>query len=140
MTLTPDACGRTSNPSLTTKQPHTHTLAASSAFLPDELNQFCARFDLRWRQHAKNDCSHADHTLSFSPTDVHSVLSRVEARKPAGLDGILGCVLRACAGQLAQICSHTVPTCLKTSTVISVSIRWHSTAACMGDFRHVATL
>ncbi|XP_062859991.1 polycystin-1 [Trichomycterus rosablanca] len=77
--------------------------------------------------------------------EVCSVLSKVNARKAAGPDGIPGRVLRACAEQLAQVFTNiynlslaqaTVPTCWKTSIIIPVPKR--TTAACLNDFRPVA--
>ncbi|KAF7712006.1 hypothetical protein HF521_001017, partial [Silurus meridionalis] len=71
--------------------------------------------------------------------------SRVDARKAAGPDGIPGRVLRACAGQLAQVFTDifnlslaqaTVPTCLKTTAIIPVPK--HLAAKCLNDFRPVA--
>ena len=82
---------------------------------------------------------------TLSPVEVCSVLSRVNARKAAGPDGIPGRVLRACTGQLAPVFTDiynlslahaAVPTCPKGTTIILVPKR--SSAACLNDFRPVA--
>ncbi|KAF7711966.1 hypothetical protein HF521_000977 [Silurus meridionalis] len=118
----------------------------SSAFQPNELNHFFARFDQSTGHFTPTtDSATAYSPLSISTTDVYSVFSRVDARKAAGPDGILGRVLRACAGQLAQVFTDIfnlslaqamVPTCLKTTTIIPVPK--HSAAKCLNDFRPVA--
>ncbi|KAK1798910.1 hypothetical protein P4O66_007179 [Electrophorus voltai] len=81
----------------------------------------------------------------LSTEDVRSVLNRVNARKAAGPDVVPGCVLRACAEQLAQVFTDifnlslaqaAVPTCWKTSTITPVPKR--SSAAYLNDLRPVA--
>ncbi|KAI5098695.1 hypothetical protein C0J45_10834 [Silurus meridionalis] len=69
----------------------------------------------------------------------------VNPRKSAGPDNIPGRVLRECAQQLADVLtdifnislsSTTVPTCLKTTTIIPVPKK--STVSCLDDYRPVA--
>src|SRR4029434_10740693 len=83
--------------------------------------------------------------LTLSSTDVCAALSRTNARKAAGPDGIPGRVLRACAGQLTEVLTDifnmslahaAVPTCFKTSSIVPVPK--HSTAASLNDFHPVA--
>ncbi|KAK3511949.1 hypothetical protein QTP70_027573 [Hemibagrus guttatus] len=128
---------------ITDHKPSIQSLPTSSAFLPDELNHFFARFDKGVIHHTRNvDPSTAVHPISLSTTEVHSALSRVDPRKSAGPDGIPGCVLRACANQLAQVFTDifnlslaqaTVPTCLKTTTIMPVPK--HSSAECQKNER-----
>ncbi|KAK3564904.1 hypothetical protein QTP86_030844 [Hemibagrus guttatus] len=69
----------------------------------------------------------ADHQpFTLTSTDVYNVLSQINARKDAGPDGIPGCVLRACAEQLAGVfmnifnlsLTHSVmPTCFKSTSI-----------------------
>ena len=82
---------------------------------------------------------------SLSTTDVCRTLSRVNARKGAGPDGVPGQVLRACAKQLCGVYTHifnlslaqvAVPTIFKTATIVPV--RKHSTASDLKDFRPIA--
>lgn len=88
----------------------------------------------------------ADHQpLTLSPTDVRAVLSRINACKAAGPDGIPGRVLRACAGELAGVLTDlfnlslahaVVPTCFKSTSIVPVPK--HSTPTCLNDYRPVA--
>uniref|UniRef100_A0AAR2JVL9 Reverse transcriptase domain-containing protein n=1 Tax=Pygocentrus nattereri TaxID=42514 RepID=A0AAR2JVL9_PYGNA len=131
---------------ITGYRPPSLTPSASSASLPDELNQFYARFDQRNDQHSTwSGLPHNESPLTLSTDNVQSVLSKVHARKAAGPDGVPGRVLRACAGQLAKVFTDifnlslaqaAVPACWKTSTIIPVPKC--SSAACPNDFRPVA--
>ncbi|KAI5608469.1 gastrula zinc finger protein XlCGF28.1-like [Silurus asotus] len=116
----------------------------SSAFQPTELNHCFAHFDQSTGHFTPTtDSATAYSPLSISTMYVYSVFSRVDACKAAGPDGIR--VLRACAGQLAQLFTDifnlslaqaTVPTCLKTTTIVPVPK--HSAAKCLNDFCPVA--
>ncbi|KAK3509870.1 hypothetical protein QTP70_018489 [Hemibagrus guttatus] len=131
---------------ITDHKPSIQSLPTSNAFLPDEFNHFFACFNKGVIRHTRNaEPSTAVHPISLSTTEVHSALSRVDPRKSAGPDGIPGRVLRVCADQLAQVFTDifnlplaqaTVPTCLKTTTIIPVPK--HSSAECLNDFRPVA--
>ena len=116
------------------------------ASFPDELNSFYARFDRDNREAAVKAVLTTNHQpLTLSSTDVCAALSRINARKAAGPDGIPGRVLRVCAGQLAEVLTDifnlslaqaAVPTCFKTTSIVPVPK--HSTAASPNDFRPVA--
>ncbi|KAK3540078.1 hypothetical protein QTP70_025654 [Hemibagrus guttatus] len=131
---------------ITDHKPSIQFLPTSNVFLPDKLSHFFARFDKGVMHHTRNaDPFTAVHPISLSTTEVHSVLSRVDPRKSAGPDGIPGRVLRACADQLAHVFTDifnvslaqaTVPTCLKTTTIIPVPK--HYSAECLNDFHPVA--
>ncbi|KAM7379021.1 hypothetical protein PAMP_017842 [Pampus punctatissimus] len=118
----------------------------SDASLPEELNSFYARFDRDNHEAAIKAVLPADHQpLILSPTDVCAALSRINARKAAGPDGIPGRVLRACAGQLTGVMTNifnmslaqaAVPSCFKTTSIVPVPK--HSTAASLNDYRPVA--
>ena len=110
-------------------QTNTHTHTHTQPF-PDELNTFSARFD-RDNQEAEG----APHTLLHRRVCVCvcvcvcAALSRINARKAAGPDGIPGRVLRACAGQLTEVLTDlfnlslaqaAVPTCFKATPIVSV--------------------
>ena len=87
-----------------------------------------------------------DHQLlTLSSTDVCAALSRINARKAAGPDGIPGHVLRACAGQLAEVLTDifnlslaqaAVPMSFRTITIVPVPK--HSKAESLNDFHPVA--
>uniref|UniRef100_A0A3B4TE14 Reverse transcriptase domain-containing protein n=1 Tax=Seriola dumerili TaxID=41447 RepID=A0A3B4TE14_SERDU len=119
---------------------------SSDASFPDELNSFYARFERDNQEPAiKAVLTTEHHPLILSPTDVYAALSKVNARKAAGPDGIPGRVLRACAGQLAEVLTDifnlsldqaAVPTCFKTTSIVPVPK--HSKAESLNDFRPVA--
>ena len=72
-------------------------------------------------------------------------LNQGHSTESRGLDNILGCVLRTCAGELADVLTDIfnislsqaiVPRCFKTSTIIPVSKK--SVVSCLNDYRPVA--
>ena len=84
-------------------KPATVNIAAS---LPDELNNFYARFEAHNTAHTESAPAAAAEevsALSVSVADVTRSFRRVNIRKAAGPDGIPGRVLRACAFQLAGV-------------------------------------
>ena len=117
--------------------------------LADELNSFYARFEVEVEPAAAAapTLPHlpATNTLVLSEHDVRRTLKGVDPRKAAGPDGIPGRVLRDCADQLAPVLTKifnesltqaSVPTCLKTSTIIPVPK--NNTVSCLNDYRPVA--
>ena len=83
----------------------------SDTSLPDELNHFYARFEASnteacMRASAVPD----DYVITLSVGDVSKTFKQVNILKAAGLDGLPGRVLRACADQL-QVSSLTFSTC-----------------------------
>ena len=131
---------------ITDYKPTNTTPQNNDASFPDELNSFYARFDRDNQEAAIKAVLTSDHQpLTLSSTDVCAALSRINARKAAGPDGVPGRVLRACAGQLAEVLTDifnlslaqaTVPTCFKTTSIVPVPK--HSTAVSLNDFRPVA--
>ncbi len=86
---------------------------------------------------------HQPHTRS--PTNVFAALSRINAYKAAGPDGIPNRMLRACAGQLTEVLTvifklslaqAAIPTCFKTISIVPVPK--HSTEMSLSDFHAVA--
>lgn len=89
---------------ITDYKPTNTSPQTGEASLPDELNSFYARFDRDNQQAAIKAALTTDNQpLTLSSTDVCAALSRTNARKAAGPDGIPGRVLRACAGQLTEV-------------------------------------
>ncbi|XP_041671977.1 C-type lectin domain family 4 member M-like [Cheilinus undulatus] len=73
--------------------------------------------------------ANTSHSFRVEEHDVRRVLRKVNPRKAAGPDGIPGRVLKDCADQLTggftkifnlSLAQATVPTCLKSSTIIPV--------------------
>lgn len=114
--------------------------------LPDALNAFYTRFE------TSNSSHHSGLTLqpgempfSVSTEDVRRSLLRINTCKAAGLDNILGRVLRDCAHELAGVLTDifntslsqaVVPVCLNTSIIIPVPKSLAVT--CMNDYRRMA--
>ncbi len=110
-------------------KPATVNIAAS---LPNELNTFYARFEAENTAHTESAPAAAAEEvspLSLSVADVTRSFKRVNIRKAMGLDGIPGCVLKACAFQLAGVFTDVfnlslslsvVPSCFKQSTIVPI--------------------
>ena len=88
---------------ITGYKPTTTSTPSSNAFLSDELNHFYGRFE---RDNKEMAIKAVHQPLTLSPTHVRAALSRVNAQKAAGPDGVPGCILRACAVQLTEVWNH----------------------------------
>ncbi|KAK0154257.1 hypothetical protein N1851_003646 [Merluccius polli] len=86
-----------------------------------------------------------DRPLSIMKGEVYRSFKRINTRKAAGPDGIPGRVLKACAYQLAEVFTDifnqslslsSVPTCLKTSTIIPIPKQQKVTG--LNDWRPIA--
>ncbi|KAK0141960.1 RNA-directed DNA polymerase from mobile element jockey [Merluccius polli] len=118
----------------------------SDPSLPNELNDFYARFEVNSIIPAQTlPPSPTDQVLQVSTAEVKRVLASVNPRKAAGPDNIPGRVLKDCAEQLSDVFTDifntslsqaAVPTCLKSATIIPVPKK--SKPACLNDFRPVA--
>ena len=102
----------------------------SDMSLPDELNNFYARFE------ASNTktCMRAsavldDCVITLSATNVIKTFQQVNIHKTAGSDRLPGHVLRACADQLGSVITDIfnfslsesiIPTCFKQTTIVPV--------------------
>ncbi|KAA0724168.1 putative RNA-directed DNA polymerase from transposon BS [Triplophysa tibetana] len=127
------------------KPNHSIPIATDAAFL-NELNDFYARFERDNKEPATRLTPFTDHPIiTLNSTDVYTALSRINARKAAGPDGIPGRVLRACAEQLAgvftdifnlSLAQAVVPACFKSTSI--VPIPKHSSPTCLNDYRPVA--
>ncbi len=124
-------------------KPATVNIATS---LPDELNTFYARFEADNTAHTENaPAAAAESPLSLSVVDVTQSFKRVNIRKAVGPDGIPGCVLKACAFQLAGVFTDifnlslflsVVPSCFKKSTIVPIPKK--NKITCLNDWRPVA--
>ena len=98
--------------------------------LPDELNYFYARFEANNTE----TCMRApavpeECVITLSAADANKTFKQVIIYKAAGLDGLPGHVLRACADQLAgvftdifnlSLSESVIPTCFKQTTMVPV--------------------
>ena len=114
-----------------------------NASLPDEPNTRFDNNNIVPGVRAVTDPE--DWVISLSEADLRKVFKQVNIRKAAGPDGFPGCVLRACAEQLAGILKvifklflsqSVIPTCFKMTTIISVPK--NSKASSDNDYRPVA--
>ncbi len=102
----------------------------SNASLPDELNNFYARFDrVNTEPPIKAVLTPDNLPLTLSTSDMCATLRKVNSHKAASPYGIPGRVLRACAEQLAEVFTNIfnlslvqsiVPNCFKTATIVLV--------------------
>lgn len=120
------------------------TPSPNDTSLPDQRNTFCSHFEEDSRQAEDTQLS-----LSEPPTiqqhQVLRVMRGINTSKAAGHDGVPGRVLKLCAHQLAVVFTTifnrslqqaTVPTCLKTATIIPVPKS--SAITGLNDYRPVA--
>ena len=75
----------------------------------------------------------------------HQLFKQVNIHKTAGPDGLPGCLLRACADQLASIVTDifnlsltqsVIPTCFKQTTIVTVPK--NTKVTCLNDYRPLA--
>ncbi len=126
-------------------KPATVNIAAS---LPDELNNCFAHFEANNTAHTESApvaAAEEVSALSISLLNVIRSFPRVNIRKAVGPDGIPGCVLWACAFQLAEIfidmfnvslSLSVVPSSLKKSTIVPIPKK--NKITCLNDWRPVA--
>ena len=95
----------------------------SDASLPDEQNDFYARFDASNTEACTREPAVLDDCVkTLSVADVSKTFKQVNIHKAAGPDGLPGQVLNACADQLASVFTDifnlsltesVIPTCFK---------------------------
>ena len=83
--------------------------------------------------------------ITLSAADVSKTFKRVKIHKAAGPDGLPGCVLLACADQLASVFTdifnlslseYVIPTCFKQTSTVPVSK--NTKVTCLNDYRPLA--
>ena len=83
-----------------------------------------------------------DCVITLSVADVSKTFKQVNIHKAVGPDGLPGCVLRACADQLAgvifnmSLIESVIPTCFKQTTIVPVPK--NTKATCLNYYRSVA--
>ncbi len=123
----------------------------TSVSLAKELNHFYARFETAQANSTTPPTpivpADADLLLTVTVEEVRRIFKSVNVRKAEGPDGIPGKVIRDCAYQLADVFTDifnmslstaTVPTCLKTATIIPVLKQVNITT--LSDYRPVALI
>ncbi len=120
--------------------------------LADKLNIFYGHFEcnggsatLPISASGSSRQSSDEHVITVLEDKVRRELKRVNVRKAAGPDGIIGRVLRSCADQLAglftsifneSLATSVVPTSLKKSLIIPVPK--NNKPSCLNDYHPVA--
>ena len=83
--------------------------------------------------------------ITLSVADVTKSFRQVNIHKAAGPDGLPGCVLKACADQLASVFTDifnlslsesVIPTCFKQTNIVPVPK--NTKVNCLNDYRPVA--
>ncbi|KAK3561746.1 hypothetical protein QTP86_013312 [Hemibagrus guttatus] len=116
--------------------------------LPDELNEFYARFEApNTGQQHKTLTSEGilDTPLTVSSAEVRMALRKTNPKKAAGPDNIPGQALMVCSSELANLFTAIynlslnralVPTCFKSTIIIPLPKK--NTVTCLYDFRPIA--
>jgi hypothetical protein len=90
-------------------------------------------------------CVISDSVITLDVADVSKSFKQVNIHKAAGLDGLPGRVLRACADQLASVFTDTsnfslsesvIPICFKQTTIVPVPK--NTKVTCLNYYRPVA--
>ena len=83
--------------------------------------------------------------ISLSVAIVSKTFKQVNIHKAAGPEGLPGCVLRACADQLASVFTDifnlsltesVIPTCFKQTTIVPVPK--NTKVTCLNDYQPLA--
>ncbi len=127
-------------------KPATVNIATS---LLDEFNTFYARFEADTTAHTESVPSAAAEEvspLSLSVADVTRSFKRVNIQKAVDPDDIPGCVLKACALQLAGVLTDifnlslslsVVPACSKKSTIVPIPKK--NKITCLNDWTPICS-
>ena len=120
----------------------------SQPSLPDELNEFYARFEAlnTNQQRGLLTTERAqDSPLTVTTAEVRTALRRTNPRKAAGPDNISGRTLRVCSWELADVLADiynlslaqaVVPVCFKTTNIVPLPKK--NTVTCLNDYRPIA--
>ena len=101
------------------KRKHSQELSSDTC-LPDELNNFYARFEASNTETCmiasavSGDCA-----ITLSAADGSKTFKQVNIHKAAGPDGLPGRVLRACTDQLASVFTEMFKLSLSESVILT---------------------
>ena len=122
------------------------TTSEGDARLAEELNHFCARFEVKGHKAATaRALNWNSSSLTVQEHEVMCTLRAVNPWKAAGPDGVTGRVLRECADQLAGVFTRIfneslsqsfIPPCLKSATIVPLPKK--TTINSLNDYRPVA--
>ena len=126
---------------ITDYQQRSRGVTTSQSKLPDDLNEFNARFDdLNTNRGILPTEAAQSSSLTVTSAEVCRALRRTKPRKAAGPDNIPGRALRVCSAELAEVLTDiynlflsqsSVPTCFKTTTIVPLPKK--NTITCLND-------
>lgn len=135
-------------PTITDYKPPHLRICQNDPSLPDKLNDFFARFEVKNTPRTQTKmASSSNQVLQLSTAGVKKVLTSINPRKAAGPDNIPGHVLKDCAEQLKDVFTDifnislsqaVVPNCLKSAIIIPIPKK--SNPVGFNDFRPVAEM
>ncbi|KAI4883889.1 hypothetical protein NFI96_010254 [Prochilodus magdalenae] len=133
---------------ITDYQQRSREVTTSHTTLPDQLNEFYARFEALNPDRQRGvmaEGSTQNSSLTVTSVEVCKALRRINPRKAAGPDNIPGRALKVCSSELAgvfvdifnlSLAQSSVPSCFKTTTIVPLPKK--SVVTCLNDYRPVA--
>ncbi|KAI4889071.1 hypothetical protein NFI96_016104, partial [Prochilodus magdalenae] len=133
---------------ITDYQQGSREVTPSHTTLPDQLNEFYARFEALnpdRRRGVMAEGSTQNSSLAVTSVEVCKALKRINPRKAAGPDNIPGRALKVCSSELAgvfvdifnlSLTQSSVPSCFKTTTIGPLPKK--CVVTCLNDYRPVA--
>jgi hypothetical protein len=119
------------------KRKHSHKLPSDTS-LPDKLNNF-------YTHHEASNTEACTRASAVPDNCVSKMFKQVNIHKAMGPAGLPGCVLRACADQLASVFTDilnlsltksVISTCFKQTTIVPVPK--NTKVTCLNDYRPMA--
>ncbi|KAI4883718.1 hypothetical protein NFI96_007205 [Prochilodus magdalenae] len=129
---------------ITDYQQRSREVTTSHTTLPDELNEFYARFEALnpdTQRGVMAEGSTQNSSLAVTSVEVCKTLKKINPRKAAGPDNIPGHALKVCSGMFVDIFNLSlaqsfVPSCFKTTIIVPLPKK--SVVTCLNDYRPVA--
>ncbi|KAI4881127.1 hypothetical protein NFI96_017869, partial [Prochilodus magdalenae] len=132
---------------ITDYQQRSREVTTSHTTLPDQLNEFYARFEALNPDRQRGvmaEGSTQNSSLTVTSVEVCKALRRINPRKAAGPDNIPGRALKVCSSELAgvfvdifnlSLAQSSVPSCFKTTTIVPLPKK--SVVTCLNDYRPI---
>ncbi|KAI4894209.1 hypothetical protein NFI96_027345, partial [Prochilodus magdalenae] len=134
---------------ITDYQQRSREVTTSHTTLPDQLNEFYARFEALNPDRQRGvmaEGSTQNSSLTVTSVEVCKALRRINPRKAAGPDNIPGRALKVCSSELAGVFLWTYSTCPLHNLLCHLASRpppsspslRKSVVTCLNDYRPVA--
>ncbi|KAI4904828.1 hypothetical protein NFI96_006812 [Prochilodus magdalenae] len=132
---------------ITDYQQRSREVTTSHTTLPDELNEFYARFEALNPDRQRGvmaEGSTQNSSLAVTSVEVFKALKRINPWKAAGPGNIPGCALTVCSLELTvvfvdifnlSLAQSFVPSCFKTTTIVPLPKK--SVVTCLNDYHPV---